>query len=625
MDGCSGLYGSARYKRTRAHVNRIRVAAVSLLLFAACCACPALAGATIRASITSASSLPVLISDNDSLIDIGPTWHVSLKVCCDAYDIAITPNGQYAYVITATADHGNNGTVTVVGGIDTPDPSVITTLRLPGLTYEIAMSPDGKYAYVVSADSNTLSVLVDVETTHPKVADTIRLSDELAGVAVTPDGKYIYVASWSSLIVLADGDTPSPHVVYSTEEASGPFGVAITPNGKYAYVAGYVPGEVTLLGDVESQHPKIVRSFADAGPVDIAITPDGKNAYVTGVSDVMVIGDAETSPHILKSINVGYPQWGVTASPDGRYAYTVNGDAACSCSSVSVIGMAESSRPAVVDTWQVPASANWAITVPPLVGVYSSFTSKARDNVQKALGEGWPLIANHSAHSGGSATHCPAPFTGKGSDQEVEPGLAQFDDRNSVKVPWWSIWTVAAPGKFSSSPEKVGFAAGTHAARELAEVMKAYPGTPARPAYVVLDPEGATCGNYVPPDLRNDSEKAIAYVWAHLSTTAWNELVQGWNKGIETVAGLTPAVYLSKTEYKILASRAAAPYQHVMVAVGYPATPGEAVGLNIVGYMAFYATCSKGVVPQVARMKTWDGLNDTVQFQDSGADCSPPN
>jgi hypothetical protein len=262
------------------------------------------------------------------------------------------------------------------------------------------------------------------------------------------------------------------------------------------------------------------------------------------------------------------------------------------------------------------------------VGVYATFV---RENVQTALGEGWSLVANHSALSS-----CKSPYTRKGSDQIIEPGLAQYEAKHAVLIPWLSIWTLAAPGPGTASPNTVGLVAGKHAAGEIEQVEKAYPGTPAKPTYVLLDPEGSLCGN-TPPNPKQCGKSSLHdCFWAQLPPSDWQQLVAGWDAGVKTVPGLTPAVYLNRSEYSTADGTG---YTDVFVGIQLPNTPTSgklppAVSPNIDGYLAFgpgdpktgpvtgSVTCTT-VAADIATVAGWGAQYNTVQFWDSGVDTSP--
>lgn len=69
----------------------------------------------------------------------------------------------------------------------------MVTVTVGGQPSDVAVTPDGEYAYVTSTSQNNSAVSV-ISTTTNKVTATIKV-DGSNGVAITPDGKYAYVTS----------------------------------------------------------------------------------------------------------------------------------------------------------------------------------------------------------------------------------------------------------------------------------------------------------------------------------------------------------------------------------------------------------------------------------------------
>jgi hypothetical protein len=235
-------------------------------------------------------------------------------------------------------------------------------------------------------------------------------------------------------------------------------------------------------------------------------------------------------------------------------------------------------------------------------------------------------MANHAglSRSTNKGKSCTSPYTvSLKSDALVAAALSHYKNTHGVSVPWLSFWTVDAPPPHSNA-EEVGLAAGKEAAREIETALRGL-AAPVRPAYVILDPEGSTCGNPT-----GGSKDPIAYVWDHLPLKTWAALVKGWDAGVKTGPGLTGAVYLTRSQYTAKDGRtyAGRSYPRVFVAVALPGSPGKATGPNIVGYNAYgtkgkgHITCST-LAADTKEVLTWDKQYNTVQFTDSGADCAP--
>ena len=156
--------------------------------------------------------------------------------------IAITPDGQYAYVTNLFS-----AGVTV---IDTASNTIVST---PGLDsgfffpQSITITPNGAYAYVTNGLSSNSVVVIDIAT------NTIIPTPGLTGVfsspvsiAFTPDGSYGYVAN-SGNNTVSIIDTASNTVIYTITGFDNPQTIAITPDGQYAYVVNAGNNTVSVL------------------------------------------------------------------------------------------------------------------------------------------------------------------------------------------------------------------------------------------------------------------------------------------------------------------------------------------------------------------------------------------
>jgi YVTN family beta-propeller protein len=298
----------------------------------------------------------VLVANGGSgtVTDTGPTWNLTLKVGNGPAAIAVTPNGQYAYV----ANQGS-GTVSVISGANGSSASVAATLTVGGAPSGVAVTPDGQYAYVANAASDDVSVISAASAGSPAVTGTIAEGGESDAVAVTPNGQYLYVAdtTYGEVSVYSGASTGSYQNIGDLQpEAGTPESIAFSPDGQYAYMAfqggteadGIVAASGAQSGSPELFYTATVNVSAGVS-MQVAVTPDGNYAYAAGVGGVYVVNvfSVDGTPVGLTlddTLTAGASPAGVAFSPDGQYAYFPDKEN----NDVDIASSAESGSPAVL-------------------------------------------------------------------------------------------------------------------------------------------------------------------------------------------------------------------------------------------------------------------------------------
>ena len=230
----------------------------------------------------------------ESLYNIlnGDIVKATVTVGTNPYGVAITPDGNYAYV----TNYGS-GTVSV---IDISTNTVTTTVTVGTNPVGVAITPDGNYAYVTNNGSGTVSV---IDTSLNTISTTVTVGSYPYAVAITPDSSYVYIANSGSgtvSVIEISSNTVTTTVTVGTD----PYAVAITPDGNYAYVTNNSPGTVSVIEI--STNTVTTTVTVGTNPVGVTITPDGNYAYVTnnGTTTVSVIqiNSVVNSWHGIKGI-----------------------------------------------------------------------------------------------------------------------------------------------------------------------------------------------------------------------------------------------------------------------------------------------------------------------------------
>jgi YVTN family beta-propeller protein len=272
-----------------------------------------------RAVLGTAAPVEVVADPNTSHSSVIATFSLPDGQWPD--DIAITPDGTRAYV---TYGDPNSGvfSLMVISGLDTATPTVSQNISLPAGSnpYSIAITPDGQTAYIGYEGMGQLGVVTGVTTGTPTISSTISLPVPSApeALAITPDGSTLYVADAGvdgdhiQTVVGVETATPSMGASLPLSSGAFPVTVAITPDGKYAYVGEYSNNDLVVVRNASSASPTLSSTPLPIGavPIGLAISPDGNTLYAgkLNTGNVALISGADTdSPTVSSSLLNGGP------------------------------------------------------------------------------------------------------------------------------------------------------------------------------------------------------------------------------------------------------------------------------------------------------------------------------
>jgi DNA-binding beta-propeller fold protein YncE len=173
--------------------------------------------------------------------------------------IAVTPNGQTAYVV-----NGDSGSVTPIAtATDTPESPIL--LGGDGDDVSIAIAPNGQTAYVGGAtfgtadtEGNSTVTPIDIATNTPGTPISFGTGDfNASAIAITPDGQTAYAIYQSGLATPIDLATDTVGTPISLGSSPG-VAIAITPDqaptAAFSFSAGE-PGNPTSFDASASSSP----------------------------------------------------------------------------------------------------------------------------------------------------------------------------------------------------------------------------------------------------------------------------------------------------------------------------------------------------------------------------------
>ena len=241
--------------------------------------------------------------------------------------IAITPNGEFAYVANTSGFD--------ISVIDLRTNTVVATIPL--LTKQartIDIDPDGKYAYATHTTAPELNNISVIEIATNTVVATIEPVLFASQLAISPKGKFAYVTSlWSEVPPNCCGFVSVIGLLTNTVVATiplpgSPFGIAVvrTRNRDRAYVTNINLNTVSVIDMATNTVADDV--LVGDRPIEVTITPDGAFAYVSnsalfgGSPSVSIISTATNQ--VVATVPTGLDPQCIAFLPNGRFAYVAN-------------------------------------------------------------------------------------------------------------------------------------------------------------------------------------------------------------------------------------------------------------------------------------------------------------
>jgi YVTN family beta-propeller protein len=296
------------------------------------------------------------------------------------HDIAVSRNGEHAYVALSKSITVLNGEHCVVASIPLPDhpknllmdadgkhlivsqrggASVVDTDTYTVKTLQdrcvtdVVVSPDGRYLYAAhrqAADRGDADVVTAIDIASGTTVFKIPIND-VAGLAISPAGTLLYAVSYDRRTYyqypvgrLTIVDAASGTVADAIAVGVCPETVTVSPDGTCLSITHYDTHSVSLVNLATGAVTAI--GLRDA-PLGMVFTPDGTHAYVSNEHSLTAI---DTTTHDAYDLVTGDLPRGLQLSPDGKHAYSANfGDG-----TISLIDTITNSITATVDVLSHP-------------------------------------------------------------------------------------------------------------------------------------------------------------------------------------------------------------------------------------------------------------------------------
>ncbi len=299
-----------------------------------------------------------------------------------ASQIAITPDGKFAYVVEPSSDGG------AVERINTANNTIVDSVSGVSFPTAVAFSPDGTHAYVTDSSLCDFDICIDVvDTTAPTpfVSSSFEIRNFFVNgsIAVTPDGSIVCVsladANFSFAVVCTDPAGQTQNVIPLSQFVQAPssYGLVVLPNN-LIYVAEGGPNspDIASMAATLTSTPPVNTILVGTGPVGVAVGPGGGSIYVTNSGDNTIsIIDVSTNAVTTIGNGAGF------ADPQGVAAMTVVLPVIFSQPASQTILSGSTATLSVVATSAAPATLQWyqglaGDTSAPIEGaIGSSFTT----------------------------------------------------------------------------------------------------------------------------------------------------------------------------------------------------------------------------------------------------------
>jgi DNA-binding beta-propeller fold protein YncE len=270
------------------------------------------------------------------------------------HDIAVSPDGRYAYIAITGGQQEPGHTITV---IDLKQRTVKATFDLGSYKqpHDVRVSRDGRLLWATCAPSKAV---VEIDTRNGKIIRDWKLGQDGAWMlVVTPDDRKIYTANLEGRSVSVIDR--KANIVRSIAFDSGQIGMDISPNGREVWVHQIEKNQISVI-DVATD--KVVATFASGGQGvgRVKFIPDGRHVLVPyNQSKNLVVFEA-ASRRLVGNIPLSASPKVITVSPDNKRAFITSP----ATNQTLVVDLITRQETATFLTGKMPDGIAWAVTRP---------------------------------------------------------------------------------------------------------------------------------------------------------------------------------------------------------------------------------------------------------------------
>jgi YVTN family beta-propeller protein len=231
-------------------------------------------------------------------------------------DLAITPNGKFAYVANEGGD-----------SVSVTNRTVVKTIAVGDAPRGVAVSPDGRTVWVTDSGDDDVMTIDTATNTVSGLPISLPSGAQPEGIAIAPDGLHALVAQKGGDVSIVDTASRAIVATAADPSSSAPARIAVGPRGGRAFVTDSGSNTVTAFNPDNGAlagSPIPIGTNPSPIPAGIAIAPNGGFAYATGS------GDGTLTPIATSNNAAGTPiasfsaPLGVAIAPDGKLGYVTN-------------------------------------------------------------------------------------------------------------------------------------------------------------------------------------------------------------------------------------------------------------------------------------------------------------